>query len=538
MSKKKLILVIIVLGFFVRIINLNFPFFNADEARIGFRAYSLTGNGTDELGRKFPLIFNSLEDYQLPLTSYVVAAGVKVFGKNDLGVRLPFIIIGALLIWLTYLIASAFNPSEKFKLMAALLTAFSPALIFLSKVPNEVILLTFLLASLFYLLNREKINIFYTLSVFLPLLLTSKIAWFVLFPFTFFTLFIFRQNMSLKSKAVIAISLLLSVFSFLIFLKIPQAHRSLMENNFSLLRDVTIENGINRLRGQGIMSGLPSLLEKILFNKVHFILVGFLNWLSSISLATFFAQFDSSGMSGFLGLGAWSKVLIIPLFFALGNLIGKNYKQSFSSNKNLIYLAGFLTILTFPAFFVFPVKSANIVVLVLPFMAVLLAFGLLKMNWALANLLLILMFLEVVANILFISPQIKNTNSLRPGWVKEMVLDGYTFSKKYNVVFSDDITEGLDAFINWYAPVKSSGDSRITFPYKFNQYKFSGFSLIGNESKFYNCGFDKPAVIFASRRDLSKIQKVFSVSVDRIYKDNLDNNVVYQLHPGVCIHES
>lgn len=538
MRSSGILLIIIAVGFFLRLINLHFPYLSADEATIGSRAYSISQSGRDELGRRFPLIFNSLEDYQLPLTSYVAAAGVKVFGKNDFGLRFPFITAGTLLIWLTYLIASSFNPAEKFKLIAALLTAFSPVLIFLSKVPNEAILLAFLFALLFYLLNREKINIFYTLSVFLLLLFTSKIAWFVLFPLTLFTLLFFRKDMSGKSKVLVIASLLLSSCASLIFLSIPQANRSLIENNFSLFGDITIGNGINRLRGQGIMSGWPGLLDKILFNKIHFILIGFLNWLSNISLATFFAQFDDSGRWGFLGLGAWPKVLIIPLIFALGTLIGKKDQQSFSSNKKLLYIVGFFLILSFPAFFIFPEKSQGIVVLVLPFMAVLLTFGLLKINKILANLVLVLMFLEVVINIFLISPQIKNTNSLRPGWVKEIVLDGYSASKNYNVAFSDDITEGMDSLIKWYMPISYWEDSKITFPYKFRQYNFAGFSLIGNEGKFYNCGFDKSMVIFASKRDLNKIQKVFSVSIDRIYKDSLNNNVVYKLRPGVCIHES
>src|SRR5688500_6891807 len=120
LSKYRYIIFVLSLAAVVRLFPLNLPFLATDEARIAFRGYTLSHFGTDELGRKFPLIFNSTEDYQLPITSYLEALSIGVFGKTDLGARLPFIAIGILIVWLSYLVASVFNPTAKFKIITSL----------------------------------------------------------------------------------------------------------------------------------------------------------------------------------------------------------------------------------------------------------------------------------------------------------------------------------------------------------------------------------------------------------------------------------
>ena len=70
-TKKTLLLfsIIFFISVFIRLINISLPFFTADEARIAYRGYVLASLGKDELGRSYPLIFNSKNDYQLPVTS-------------------------------------------------------------------------------------------------------------------------------------------------------------------------------------------------------------------------------------------------------------------------------------------------------------------------------------------------------------------------------------------------------------------------------------------------------------------------------------
>src|SRR3989344_5903755 len=97
-----LIFSLLIFVFLLGIINFSFPAFTSDEARIAYRAFALSNYGKDELGRNWPLVFNSQIDYQLPATSYLAALGVFLFGINDFWVRIPFNILGLGIIFLTY----------------------------------------------------------------------------------------------------------------------------------------------------------------------------------------------------------------------------------------------------------------------------------------------------------------------------------------------------------------------------------------------------------------------------------------------------
>lgn len=530
MSEKKLILLIIIAGLLIRLINFNFPYFTADEARLGFRAYTLSKTGTDELGRKFPLIFNSLDDYQLPLTSYLTAAGVIIFGKSDLGVRIPFIFLGVLIVWLTYLISKELNLSKGVRLLSSLIVAFSPILIFVSKTPNETVLLTCLFQLFFYLLISKKNNIFTVVLVSVLLTLTSKIAWFILPPFTAFTLFFFQKDFSTKSKVIVLISFLMAIMSIIVFLEIPQAKRSLVENNFSIFSDLSIQNGINRLRGQGIASGWPPILDKLFFNRGQFFIVGFLNWLAALNLNVFFGEFDRTSQFGFVGLGAWPKVLIIPFIFSLFKIFKK-------FDEKMIIALGYLGIFTFPILFIKNGHAPNIAVITLPFMGILIAFGLLGINRLFKICIISFAVLEVFANLFALSPQLKSTNDLRPAWVDKIVLAGFAGSKKTSkIVYSEDIVSDITSFIDWYGPVKSDLQySNIDFPYRFRVYNQSNFRIIAHEDRFYSCGLTNPDSILVSSKDLAKIRKNFETSVDNTFKDSMGNKVAFKLKPGICI---
>lgn len=522
------LILILSVAFFLRIYNISFPSFTADEARIAYRGYTLTTNGTDELGRKFPLIFNSLSDYQLPITSYATAIGIKVFGKSDFGARLPFILIGTLSVLLVYLTAAVFNPLHKFRLFAALVAAFSPVLIFLSRTPNETILLIFFLLLLIFILTREKLNLLLIVLIFILLLLTSKIAWFILLPFTAFTLLFLKKDFSKKSKLAVAISILLTILTVFLFLKIPQAQRSLSENNFPIFSDITIKNGIDRLRGQGIQSGWPPLLERMLFNKLAYIYVGFLHWLSHLQPVAFFSQFDPTGKLGLVSMGAWSKILIIPIGIAIISTIRR-------VNVKSILLLGFLVILTFPLIFIYPLKFPNITALVLPFMAIFIATGLVVFKKYISYLILAFMILEVLVNFIFIESEIKNTNLLRHKWIEDIVEDAYILSKNGEVALSDDIADDASPFIGWYTPASLVQMSVTDFPYKVRLNQLPNIKLIGFDNNFRSCGPDEDLVLILSNRDLNEVRQVFNVSIEKTYQDSLDQVKAYKLSSRVCI---
>lgn len=529
-DKYWLITFLLIATLFIRVVPINFPFFTSDEARVAFRGYVLATGGKDELGRLRPTLFNSSVDYKLPAVSYIAAFGEKLFGKSDFGVRIPFILLGVGLVLLVYKIAQIFSPRKEFWLLNAAIIAFSPALIFLSKIPNESILLTFIFALLFYLLTRDKINLVIVFAIILLSFLTSKFAWIVTPLFFIFTVSFQNNYLSNKTKVKISVTcLLLALLTFGLFWQVEQAQRSIAENNLSLFSDVTIKNAIDRLRGQGLETGIQPFLERILFNKTHFLIVGFLHWLSQVHPATFFGQFDNSGLNGFINIGVLQKVLIIPFGIGLVSLIKKG-------DKKYMLLLIYPLLLTLPTLFIFPNLNFDLIVTTLPFISLIITLGLFSISRLIRIIIIFLMVFEIGFNFFYLGLNIKSTNNFRPGWIKSIVVDGYSLSKEYKVAFSDDITSDIAPFIQWYTPISAeSGFLDIPFPYKFRQTQLSNIKIIGSDNSFYKCGLDKPTHIFASIRDLENILRMEKVEIKKIYKDSLGQDVAFLLSSTICV---
>lgn len=535
--KIPIISLLCILAFLIRLFPINFPPFTTDEARIAYRGYALSSNGVDELGRNFPFIFNSLSDYQLPLTPYITVLGVAIFGKEDLGARIMFIIAGTLIAFLTYKIAPRFASGKDFAFLSSLIVAFSPALIFFSKIPNEFIILTFLILLLFYILTREKINLIFVFGFIFLILLTSKLAWLILPPFIILTCFYFSFGLSKRNKIIIsAASFILSLLIIFLFLQIPQGVRSLSENNFYISQSDTVKNGIAALRGQGLESKWPDYVERLLFNKGQYISVGMFHWLSHLNLSVLFGQFDNSGNVSFAGMGAFPKILIIPFIFGLVSQIRKSLDIRISAL--LIYPF----ILTYPLLFIYPLLSPHVVILILPFLSFICAYGLINLNKYIKSLIICLAILELIINLANTSFNLKVSNNYRPEWVKSIVNEGYNLSKNSKVAFSDDITLDIIPFLQWHNAIGIENTSLDQFPYRFRQTRLKNIITIGSNDIFYNCGLDEPTHIFASERDIKEIKRWLNIDTDKIvkkiYSDNLEQRIASLLEPTVCIRKS
>ncbi len=99
---------------------------NADEAAIGYNAYSILKTGKDEYGKKLPLLFQSFDDYKLPVYVYLTVPSVAVFGLNDFSVRFPSALLGILTVGATYFFVAALFANINIALIASFLLAISP----------------------------------------------------------------------------------------------------------------------------------------------------------------------------------------------------------------------------------------------------------------------------------------------------------------------------------------------------------------------------------------------------------------------------
>src|SRR5687767_5637899 len=108
----RIFIAIILLAFVLRIIPLNYPILSADP-KILERAYSLSTRGQDEQGRSFPIIFHYINDYQMPLTPYLLALSFKILGHNDFAAKLPFLLLGTLIVFLVMQISWVISPDRR-----------------------------------------------------------------------------------------------------------------------------------------------------------------------------------------------------------------------------------------------------------------------------------------------------------------------------------------------------------------------------------------------------------------------------------------
>lgn len=514
--------------FIIRLLPIFFPNFTSEEARIGYRGYTLATSGKDELGRSFPLLFNSIEDYQLPAVSYITATGVLFFGKSDFGVRIPFVLIGTAIILFTYLIAKSFSEKPFFWLSSGMVAALSPPLIFLSKTPNEIIVLTFIFTLLFYLLINNK-NLFLTIIIMIAAVLVSKLAWFILLPFTIFTIYRFNKRGDRKSRILVGASVVIVTIIVSLFLTVPQSQRSLLENNFSLFNDITIKNGIDKLRGQGAQSGWPGVIDRILFNKTHFLLTGFLHWSSNLSPAVYFGRFDQSGIQSFAFIGVFLKILLIPAIFGIFFILRREWRY-----KSLLF---YLLILTLPSLLIYPNLNLEVNILTIPFFAVVIGFGFMQLNKKITALIFVVMFLEFIITVSNLPQEYKNSEIARPTWIRAVSLEAFENSKKYQTAISDDIVSDVVPLIEWYAPAKlRSEPADVRWPYKFRQYSLENIKIIASGDNFRSCGKDEKEIIFVSIRDLKKIKHEIEVNVAKAYQDSTGEDKVYLLSNNLCIN--
>ena len=126
--KKYLFWLILSLGVVLRLYQLTtLPALNADEAAIGYNAYSLLETGRDEHGNSWPTHFQSFNDYKPGVYFYVVLPFVKLLGLNEWSVRLPGAILGVLAIWGIYLLVRQLFPKRlDLALVSALFLAIFP----------------------------------------------------------------------------------------------------------------------------------------------------------------------------------------------------------------------------------------------------------------------------------------------------------------------------------------------------------------------------------------------------------------------------
>lgn len=290
LNRRFIIVLILLLAIFLRFNQLNtLPALNADEAAIGYNAYSLIQTGRDEHGNPWPIHFESFGDWKPGLFFYIVLPFVWAFGLNEWAVRIPGALLGVGTVWLVYLLVRELFPKqEKFSIskkqaplifnfqfsigeIAAIFLAISPWHIHFSRGGWEVNAGTFFIVLglwLFLKGIRDTKWWYFSLIAFIASLYTYHSAR-IIVPLLGLGLLFFYKNAIFNNLKKIAFLGVFSIFLIAPLVKdlLGQAGLS-RASGVSIFADQGIVERINEQRGEhGNMSGVvPITLHNKLTN--------------------------------------------------------------------------------------------------------------------------------------------------------------------------------------------------------------------------------------------------------------------------------
>lgn len=267
---RKLLIIIFILATILRLYKLDLiPALNADEAAIGYNAYSLLLTGKDEHGNQWPLHFQSFNDYKPGLYFYVVLPFVWLWGLNEWSVRLPGAALGVLTVIVLYFLVKEIFPTKKYlPILSSLFLAISPWHIHFSRGGWEVSAATFFITAgvyAFYKALSNKKWLLVSVLLFVSSAYTYHAAR-IIVPLLGLGLFVLHREILIRKPRELIQAAILSVV-----LLIPLLVSVFMGNAYSrasgvgLFADPGPVNRVNEQRGEH--RGLKDPISLFYHNK-------------------------------------------------------------------------------------------------------------------------------------------------------------------------------------------------------------------------------------------------------------------------------
>lgn len=284
--KKIVLIFIIVLASVLRLYKLDtFPAgFNADEAALGYNAYSLMLTGRDEHGNSWPINLESFGDYKPALYAYILIPFIKLLGLTEFAVRLPSALFGIAAVVFMYLLVRDLyhplntpldsrggNPQEGvIPLLSALLLSISPWHLHFSRGAWEVNVATTLIVMGSWFMVRwvtnKKLRYLLLFTVTFTLSMYTYQSARILAPLLALGLaFIYRKELVAQKKQAIVSFLLQLLLLLPLAFSIVTSDAGSRFTGVGLLADEGPKNRVNELRGQhGAWNRIDT---KLLHNK-------------------------------------------------------------------------------------------------------------------------------------------------------------------------------------------------------------------------------------------------------------------------------
>lgn len=269
-------LVILILATMLRIWGLNqYPAgFNADEAAIGYNAYSLLYSGKDEYGTSWPLTFKSFGDFKPGLYFYITAPFVATLGLNEWAVRLPSAILGIFTVIFIYFLAKEIFQTRLAGILSSLLLAISPWHIHFSRGAWETNAATFFITFgilLFIKGLRDGKLLFWSLLSFLASMYTYQSPRLII-PFLLLVLLLlYRKSLAVMiritaTKEGIIKLILLTILAIPLLFQFTTQSGTARFSGLSFLADTGPISRVNELRGEHSYS--TGMTVRFIHNKL------------------------------------------------------------------------------------------------------------------------------------------------------------------------------------------------------------------------------------------------------------------------------
>ncbi|NMC35583.1 phospholipid carrier-dependent glycosyltransferase [Candidatus Beckwithbacteria bacterium] len=303
----------------------------SDEMSIGYNAYSILKTGTDEWGRKFPLVFQAFGDFKLPAYIYLAIPFIATLGLNALSLKLLSVVAGIIIVFAIYLIVKEITNNKTPALIAASLAAISPWPVHLSRTALEsnLSLAFFSLGFYFLLKTISKAKTIHSIAsgIFLGLTFYSYVAYRLIVAL-FMAILLIDVFLKQKLKKPFILIVIVAVITVLPIIGVLFGNGGMARfSQVSLFRDEGIAAIVNEDRAFCFLQNqtiLPKLCHPF-FNKFGTIGIKFLdNYAKFISPTFLFIEGDQLQYLSNPGFGEFF-IIFIP-FYLIG--IYQLFKQN------------------------------------------------------------------------------------------------------------------------------------------------------------------------------------------------------------------
>ncbi len=365
LSKKSILFLVLIvfLAGYLRLFRIDTipPALYTDEAGQGYNAYSIMLSGRDEHGSILPVSLRSFGDWKPPLPSYLIIPFMYLFGRSELSVRLPSVLLGIGSVIVLFALVRIFFEEEQFRtkagLLSALYLAVSPWHILQSRSAMLVVVsLFFLILGIFLFLkslkNRKPLILsatFFVLSVY------SYYGMRMITPlFVLFLLVRYRKELSALIKELVISAML----GFVLLLPLFAGFIRQPDVVFGRARTVSVfyDRGVKLRQWELITqddTGTSTIISRFFHNNIYMYSRSIAQrLLSHLDIKYLFMTGDLSQPFQIpnMGLLNFADLALLPLGFIF--LFRKNCKSRW-------FLVFWIFVSILPAAFTFVTPSSN-----------------------------------------------------------------------------------------------------------------------------------------------------------------------------------